>query len=103
MVRANGDTARGRAIRFAVHKMARPAGIDPPAPRLRVLTEDPTWGSETPLPLILLAFCQNPRPPETTSSRYGLSAICQPLIVAERSSTKLNSTSCHYVPRRERS
>jgi len=39
--------------------------------------KEATRGSGRPLPLILLAFCQNARPHETTSSRYRLSVICQ--------------------------
>jgi hypothetical protein len=42
---------------------ARPAGIEPAAPRLGVLAEGATGGSATPLPLILLAFRRTPDDP----------------------------------------
>ena len=40
--------------------LARPAGIEPAAPRLGVQRKETIWGSPTRLPLILLGFCQAP-------------------------------------------
>jgi hypothetical protein len=40
--------------------VARPAGLEPAAPRLEVPRKEATGGSAKPLPLILLPFCQTP-------------------------------------------
>ena len=65
-------------------KLARPAGLEPATPGLEVQRKEATRGSTTLLPLISFTFCQNPRPPDTTASRYGLSVICQSTFASRR-------------------
>src|SRR3989442_4129577 len=72
--------------------MARPARIELAAPRLGVLTKEATRGSGTPLPRNFIDVPANARPPETTLSRYRLSAICQP-------SSSLRKALCRLSPR----
>lgn len=70
--------------------MARPARIELAAPRLGALAKEATRGSVTPLPLILLAFCQapdHPRPPRAATD-------CQPFVsrLADRRSSAERTT-----------
>ena len=67
----------GRPSRAVERRLARPAGLEPATSWFVVCRKETTGGSTDAAAPDFIDVLSNPRPPETTPSRYRLSVICQ--------------------------